>query len=375
MVGPDVADMQLARYPSKYLQQLEELLDRADAAADSDRARNFLVMTREQFNFNKLLTVALLTHLAWQLDASDAKWAQLRDAVAAFDAFRLRMIDYPDDFADQWFPGHGNFCNYLTSGATNQAYYSSWRSRRDQVKAAPIRGTVIGYGGNAVRRPLTFDFDHPPRLGEMPVARATSAPTIDGKLDDQAWQAAAPQMLSTMQAQQSDIPTAVRVLYDDDNLYIAFACDEPLIDKLVARSTGRDGPIWTMDCGEILLAPDRSRRRFYHAIIAPADDAIYDDRTGFRTLDDQDDSWNGEWSYAWSVDGNSKRWSIEVKVPFAMLGVEPPKAGDWWLGNFGRERAAAKANPHAEPELFLWSQEESMGFVDPAAFGRLRFVE
>jgi len=375
VVGASVTDMQIVRYPTRFILSLEEILDRADLSADMDREHNLIRLTRDQFELNKLITFTLLNYRTWRAFPTESNWRELRDSVEAFDRFRERVMRYDDAFANAYFPGHGKFCNYLSSRASGSVYYSSWRRRREEVLSKPLKGTVIGYRSNAVTVPLTLSFDKPPVLGDMVAARAATPPALDGKLDDPAWAKAKPEIVPPMLAAQANAYTVVRVVYDDDKIYVAFDCEEPLIDKLVARSLGRDGSIWTLDCGEILLAADRSRRRYHHWIIAPAKNALYDDRTGYKTLDDQDASWNGSCEYGYLIDRASKRWFLEGAIPFSTFGVKAPKPGEWWLGNFGRERQASKKRVHGAPDLFLWSQEESLGFVDPAAFGRIRFGE
>ena len=372
--GASMRDMQIARYPSRFLLSLDELLANAELKADTERSRNFIRMTRDHFDFNKLITKALLAYRTWKVFPTDENWTQIKEAVEAFDEFRGRVVRYDDAFTAKYFPGHGKFCNYLSSRASGAVYYSGWQGRRKEVLSKPLKGTVVGYSGNAVSIPLTLNFDKPPKLGEMDVHRVTTPLKLDGKLDDPAWAKSQVQVVPPMLVSQKSVPTKVRLLYDDRNIYVGFECDEPLIDKLVARTTGRDGRIWTLDCGEILFGPDRVRRRYYHYIIAPAKDALYDDRTGFKTLEDQDASWNGPCEYAYFVDKPNKRWFLEVRIPFSTLETEAPKPGTWWLANFGRERYAHATGFHKRPGLFLWSQEESLGFCDPAAFGKIRFT-
>ena len=373
--GASAHDMLLTRYPPRFVRSLDELLARAEMQADTDRARNFIRMTRKHFDCNKLLVKAIVAYRQWKFRPTAANWQEIKEAVDAFDQFREEFVRLDDAFVRKYFPGHGKFCNYLTSRGSGGVYYSGWRGRRKKVLAKPLKGSVVGYGSSAVRLPLTLNFDKPVKLGTMDVRRVTTPPKLDGKLDDAVWAKATPQVVAPMLANQADVRTHVRVVYDQKNLYVAFDCVEPFIEQLHVRPVGRDGPVWTMDCGEVLLAPDGSRRRYYHYIISPANDALYDDRTGFKTLDDQDDSWNGPCDYAYVIDKPNKRWSLEIRLPFSSLGVEAPKPGTWWLGNFGRERYAHSKGPHRRPGLFLWSQEESVGFVDPAALGRIRFVE
>ncbi len=159
-------------------------------------------------------------------------------------------------------------------------------------------------------------------------------------------------------------------MYDDENLYFAWTCEEPNIDKLKASETGRDGPAWAIDCVELFLDPESSAysRRYYHFIVGAVKNALYDDRTGFKTPGDQDDSWNAEgFKYGYNIDRGNKRWSIEMLVPFKDIATTTPKPGDVWLGNFARERYAGVN------ELYQWSQGGAGGFVDPKSFGKIRF--
>ena len=160
--GVSFAEMQLERYTPAVLAQLEDLLSKAEAKAENDRNRNFIVMTRDQFDYNELLTHAFAAHAACKKERTPTNWQRLKKAVEAFDAFRQRVVRYDDEFVAKYYPGHGKFCNYLTSRGSSEVYYSDWRERREEVLAKPLRGTVIGYGYNRVREPLTTDFSGPP---------------------------------------------------------------------------------------------------------------------------------------------------------------------------------------------------------------------
>jgi hypothetical protein len=368
--GATLQDMQLLRYPPRFVLSLEEHLDTAEAAADGERERGLIRMTRDQLEFNKHTAFALLAYRNWKAHPTDASWQQVKASVDAYNAFRERVVRYDDAFAREYFPGYDRFCNYLTGGG----YYDNWAGRKAEVLTKPLKGTVAGYS-LVFNYPMTLNFDKPPKLGAMDVHRAAAPPKLDGKLDDAAWAASEAQELPSMALIENPARTTVRAVYDDESLYFAFECDEPFIDRLKTASTGRDGPVWRFDCGEILLGPDRSRRRYYHWIIAPTKDALYDDRTGFKTLKDQDPSWNSACEYAYAVDQAGKRWFLEVKIPFASMGVQAPRPGAWWLANFGRERRAHTDNTDAADSFYLWSQDESLGFCSPEAFGRIRFAD
>src|SRR5436190_8492153 len=63
-------------------------------------------------------------------------------------------------------------------------------------------------------------------------ARRTSAVTIDGKLDEAAWAAATP--ITQFRQSRPDegaaatLATEIRILYDDDALYVAARMSEPM---------------------------------------------------------------------------------------------------------------------------------------------------
>src|SRR5215813_11193207 len=73
-------------------------------------------------------------------------------------------------------------------------------------------------------------------------ARADRPPVLDGRLDDPVWQKAPASDVFTQKMPVDGKPpgerTTVRILYDDDNVYVAIDC--PQKAELVARLTRRD---------------------------------------------------------------------------------------------------------------------------------------
>jgi len=174
--GATYEDMQILRYTPEFLSQLEALLVKAEAAADTERSKNFIVMTRHQFDFNKLLTRAFLAYRAYQINPTAPNWQHVRDAVIAFDEFRERVVRLGNDFTARWYPGYSKFFNYLTSNGDKKLYYKGWASRKEAVLSKPLRGVAVGYWQSLVRIPLTLDLDHPPD-----VPKATPGATGDAQ--------------------------------------------------------------------------------------------------------------------------------------------------------------------------------------------------
>ncbi|MCB0130309.1 MAG: carbohydrate-binding family 9-like protein, partial [Caldilineaceae bacterium] len=73
--------------------------------------------------------------------------------------------------------------------------------------------------------------------------RTRSAPTIDGQLDEASWQKApkSPRFIDVIGGTPGLYDTRAALLWDDDNLYIAFWCQEPFP---AATITQRDGLLW-----------------------------------------------------------------------------------------------------------------------------------
>src|SRR3954469_23667518 len=78
--------------------------------------------------------------------------------------------------------------------------------------------------------PVTAQAQRPnlPPIPTYEVHRARIAPQINGRLDDAAWQAAKPVTFVFPWADQTGKKqkTVARLTWDNDNLYIAYACDD-----------------------------------------------------------------------------------------------------------------------------------------------------
>lgn len=160
-------------YPPPVLAKLDALLDRAASEADTDRARGWIDHVRDWYEFTRLLTEAVSAYRHWQHEKTAANWQTTRAAVEAFDAYRLRILDYDQEHERRWFPGHRHFANWLTGDTQHESkvYYTRWIERKAEVLKRGVQGVAIGYGGGLagiasgysfVREPLTLDFDKAP---------------------------------------------------------------------------------------------------------------------------------------------------------------------------------------------------------------------
>lgn len=153
-----------------------------------------------------------------------------------------------------------------------------------------------------------------------PTLRATrvrsTAPTIDGRLDDAVWQFASASSDFTQKFPQPGglptEPTIVRILYDDDALYVGIDC----IQRLAAvqrRLTRRDRDSES-DSVTISLDSRRDRASAFEFSINAA--GVLSDRIRFN-----DTEISSDWDEVWDAQTvlTPMGWSVEMRVPLRAL--------------------------------------------------------
>ena len=144
-------------------------------------------------------------------------------------------------------------------------------------------------------------------------------------------------------------PTHVKLLYDDDALYLAFTSQLPEKARTdPAMTTGMtgvlrqtkdkfDSDVDSDDAVEINVVPElpadkKSAGGAWHRLVVNGLNTHYDysiSPAGAISLD-----WNPRWESASTLDAAG--WHVEVRIPFASFHVRPPRPGDRWGLNFAR---------------------------------------
>jgi len=194
----------------------------------------------------------------------------------------------------------------------------------------------------------------PPPTGY--VVEGKTAPVVDGVLDDAAWKQVRPLSLGTMRGRgRPGAAAQVLLLHHKGQLYIGFRLDEPRVDKMRRTVKEFDGPAYQDDSVEVFLAP-RGGSRWYQFIVG-AGGALADSK-------DRSRAWNSGARHAVAV--GKAGWSVELAVPFSVLGVTGmPRV---WRGNFYRNRHAGTRG-----ENNAWSPTMRNDYDVPERFGRLVF--
>ena len=152
----------------------------------------------------------------------------------------------------------------------------------------------------------------PERLG------AGDAIQIDAVLDEPAWSAAVPitefTQVVPIEGGPPSVATRLRVVYDDDALYLALEClDDP--SKVRARLNQRDARLDPDDRVEFWFVTFDDQRFGYWFQIGAAGSL------GDALLADGGDSFNKSWDGIWNAAARQTEtgWIAEVELPFKTL--------------------------------------------------------
>ena len=249
-------------------------------------------------------------------------------------------------------------------------------------------------------------------------AHRTHAPiTIDGKLDEPAWKRAplSPRFVDILSGGCAIHDTRAAVVWDDENLYVAFRVEEPFVH---AKYTNRNDPIYYDNDVEVFIAG----RDAYYVFEVNAFNTTYEaffiwkdayEKGGFATAPefslDKLKPFNGvgftnhprggrlgqfDWSFpgkrtAVVIDGTinndtdrDRGWTVELAFPWkgmAWLAKAdqrslPPKDGDVWRMDFSRFNTYKEAPPAKDSGGWVWTRHGIWDSHIPECFAHIRFT-
>ena len=113
-----------------------------------------------------------------------------------------------------------------------------------------------------------------------PCERVAAPPVVDGRLDDAAWEKAAPVSGFTYHDRRELAPvqTAFRVVYDAEALYVGVRCEEPLWQKMTPGTPGmRDthAAVFGGEAIEVFIDPKHNHSDYFQ-IAANSDGTLFD---------------------------------------------------------------------------------------------------
>ena len=201
--------------------------------------------------------------------------------------------------------------------------------------------------------------------------RVEQGPQVDGRLDEEVWVTAAVIEDFVQQEPAEGEPaterTVVRVLYDEQALYVGVEAFDSVPDKVIATEMRRDSPrLLDEDNFQIILDTFHDRRSGYMFVTSPLgakleQQVAEEGEGGFRG--NNSSNINVNWDGVWDVVARrtDEGWVAEIRIP--MVTLRFPKADQQvWGVNFMR-------NIRRKNEQVFWapiSKEYSLTRVSQA---------
>jgi hypothetical protein len=195
---------------------------------------------------------------------------------------------------------------------------------------------------------------------DVRLPRATVVPTIDGRVDEAAWERAftAHGQYAFNTTNLVERPaTQWLAMWDEDNLYFAFVCED---DDIIAPVMDRDTAVYSYDCVEMFLLPEPRLGLYWELVISPSG-SIYDALNAKKF-----NGWGGLARTELNIEGlktaqarTADGYCVEVAIPFRELPGytrgNRPKRGDtlhWMLVRL--DKNASGFTPYAYQPLLSW---------------------
>ena len=173
---------------------------------------------------------------------------------------------------------------------------------------------------------------------------------VDGRLDEPAWTAAPVTsnftQIDPAEGQPGSQRTEVRVLYDDEALYVGVRLHDT--GAITGRLGRRDMPLGDSDWFGLMLDSYHDHRTAFGFDVNPAGVK----RDEVKTINDDDNSWDAVWDVATTID--SAGWTAEYRVPFSQLRFGRDSVQTWGvqferLIGRNREYAVSTFIPKRDP--------------------------
>ncbi len=197
--------------------------------------------------------------------------------------------------------------------------------------AVPAYPQTPGGNGATAVRPLAESEFEAIRLQKILTAvRIDERITLDGRFDEPAWKRAVPgsdfyQRIPLTGAPATD-RTEVRVLYDDDNLYVGIICFDPEPGRIVVKELREDFDINGTDMVQLIIDSLHDRRSAF-ALSVNAAGARRDTQVSETGVSNND--WDGVWDVR--TGRTEEGWTLEYSVPFKTLRFSNAPSQEWGL--------------------------------------------
>jgi hypothetical protein len=201
----------------------------------------------------------------------------------------------------------------------------------------------------------------PKNRKSIKTTRVAKAPTIDGVLDDEAWKNAEIAKDFVMLRPDNGKPevnthkTEVKVIYDDNAIYIGAYMYDPEPSKIPMEFTNRDN-FGQTDFFLVTINPnDDGQNPFEFIVMSTGSQAEAKVSEG-----NEDFAWNAVWDS--DVKVTDKGWVVEMKIPYRALRFANREVQSWGF-NFHRRVQNLNAQytwTHIDNTKGIWTQYDGL---------------
>ncbi len=155
---------------------------------------------------------------------------------------------------------------------------------------------------------------------------------IDGDLNEPDWQEATPvgqfSQVEPDAGEPMTLPTEVRILYDQENIYFGFTCFDSDVSKIIANDMRRDARELHENDNVFLILDTYNDKRSGVAFRLNALGAVQD-----TAINNSGDSFNRDWDAVVDCQSqiHSDRWTSEISIPFGQLRFKESEQMTWGL--------------------------------------------
>ncbi|MDO7846961.1 DUF5916 domain-containing protein [Hymenobacter sp. M29] len=191
---------------------------------------------------------------------------------------------------------------------------------------------------------------------QLQAVRISTPPKLDGLLDEAVWQSAPIATkfteLEPTPGRLEKYPTEVRVLYDDNAIYVGAIMHDMSQDSILRELSNRDN-IGNSDWFGVFFDTYNDHLNGYEFIVTSGGVQV-DLRQS--PANGEDDSWNAVWDSRTALRGNN--WVAELRIPYSAIRFSKAPEQVWGM-NFGRQRRASR-------QKFFWNEVKPQvsGFVN-----------
>jgi hypothetical protein len=223
-----------------------------------------------------------------------------------------------------------------------------WTLRVIRLIVAGLVAIGTGFTEIAAATDNPIDYATARKDRRLPAVRATSSITLDGRLDEPGW-LNAPVAKDFIQndpreGEPATFDTEVRLLYDDDALYIGMFAKDETPSGIIINELRKDFNTGSGDSFQVVIDTFQDERNGYQFAVNPAG-AKWDSQMSNEGRD-QNSNWDGVWDVGTRVGEDG--WYAELRIPFRTLKFTQASQQTWGI-NFQRRLRRLNENSYWSP--------------------------